>query len=53
MEVEKQRSELVSVEGMDREEFVKFLVTLVKNNREVREAILELILASPYIVRRY
>jgi hypothetical protein len=50
---EVQRRELALLNNVDPEEFVWLLVTSIKNNREVRRAIMGLVLASPYIVRQY
>lgn len=46
-----QRSELVLLDQMSREEFAKILVELVKDNRELRRAILEVVWSCSNIVR--
>ena len=53
MKFEKQRSGLVLLNEMSREELGRVLVALIKRDRKVRMAIIELVLASPYVVRQY
>lgn len=53
MKYENQRSGLVLLNEMSREELGEVLVALIKNDRQVRMAIINLVLASPYIVRQY
>ena len=53
MVFENQRTELALLSQMSREELGKVVVALIKSNREVRMAIIELVLASPYVVRQY
>jgi hypothetical protein len=53
MKFDNQRSGLVLLNEMSREELTKALVALIKNDRQVRMAIINLALASPYIVRQY
>jgi hypothetical protein len=53
MRLENQRSGVVLLNEMSREELSKALVALIKNDRQVRMAIINLALASPYIVRQY
>jgi hypothetical protein len=45
-----QHSELVSLDGISREEFARLLVDLINNDREVQKAILNLAFCSPNIV---
>ena len=53
MRFENQRSGLVLLNEMSRDELSKALVALIKKDRKVRMAIINLVLASPYIVRQY
>ena len=53
MESKNQSMELILLDKINTEEFAQVLVNLVKNNREVRKVIMELVLTSPYIVREY
>ncbi|MFC1636224.1 hypothetical protein ACFL5Z_15445 [Planctomycetota bacterium] len=50
MNIEKQQSELVLLSQMDKEELAKALVELIKNDREVQRAILNLASSCPNIV---
>ena len=50
MNSEKQQSELVLLNQMDKEELAKALVELIKNDREVQRAILNLAFSCPNIV---
>lgn len=42
--------ELVSLNGISKEEFVRLLVDLINNDQEVRKAILNLAFSCPNIV---
>ncbi len=53
MKFETERSELALLSQMNREELGRVLVILIKNDRQVRRTIIELVLSSPYIVRQY
>ena len=41
---------LIGNEQMDKEEFIRFLVNAIRNDKEVRKAILNLAFSSPGIV---
>jgi len=45
-----QHSELVSLNEISKEEFMRLLVDLIKNKQEVRKAILNLAFSCPNIV---
>ena len=45
-----QHSELVSLNGISREEFVRLVVDLIDNDQEVQKAILNLAFSCPNIV---
>jgi len=51
MNLKTQQSELVLLNQMSRDEFAKILVDLIKDNRELRRAILEVVWSCPNIVR--
>jgi len=53
MRFENQSSGLILLNEMSREELSKAVVALIKNDRQVRMAIISLVLASPYIVKQY
>ncbi len=50
MNFEKQQSELVLLNRIGKEELAKALVELIKNDREVQRAILNLAFSCPNIV---
>ncbi len=50
MNFEKQQSEMVLLNQMSREEFAQILSDLVKDNRELQRAILEVVWSCPNIV---
>ncbi len=50
MNFEKQQAEVVLLNQMDKEELAKALVELIKNDREVQRAILNLAFFCPNIV---
>ena len=50
MNFEKQQSELVFLNQIGKEELAKVLVELIKNNREVQKAILNMAFSCPNIV---
>ena len=50
MSVEAQQSEMVLLNQMSREEFAKVVVELIKNDRDVQMAILQLAFSCPNIV---
>lgn len=52
MNLETQQSELVLLNQMSREELDKILADLVKDNRELQRAILEVVWSCPNIVRK-
>ena len=52
MKVEAQQSELVLLNEMNMEELAKVVVELIKNDREVQRAILNLAFSCPNIVTR-
>jgi len=45
-----QHSELISLNGTSKEEFVTLMVDLINNNQEVQKAILNLAFSCPNIV---
>lgn len=45
--------ELALLNQMSREELGQVLVMLIKNDRQVQKAVIELVLASPHIGRQY
>ena len=51
MSLETQQSELVLSSQMSREEFARILADLIKDNRELRRAILEVVWSCSNIVR--
>ena len=50
MNFETQQSELVLLNQMDKDEFAKVVVELIKDSRELRRAILEVVWNCPNIV---
>ena len=50
MSFEKQRVEMILLNEMSKEELAKALVELIKNDREVQRAILNLAFSCPNIV---
>ncbi len=50
MNLETQQSEVVLLNQMDKDEFAKVVVELIKDSRELRRAILEVVWNCPNIV---
>jgi len=50
MTYEKQQSEVVLLNQMDKDEFTKVVVELIKDSRELQRVILEVVWACPNIV---